>query len=493
MEGMRVAWVGVALVMLGASRARAQDAPPLETSISVESFQPASGPQSFATVEGAGVLPHLRTAAGALFHAASGGVTVFAVDAEDNLEKRQEVVRSQMWLDATFALGFKRRFQLGIVVPVLLSMQGDGIDAAANPATAEHLNQPALGDVRIDGKWLAAGGGDEVAVALAAAVTVPSSGGKDFVGEELPTFRPRVIVDDRFGKVSVAGNLGAVFRSPRTLFSSEHGQELTFGVAAGYDASKSLAIFGELFGRNGFSNDLDATPVEADAGIKVRRGSFVITLGGGAGVVRGVGAPDYRGFLGLAYVSPERHDTDGDGISDENEGLDYRDRTCAGAAEDKDGYEDDDGCPDPDNDGDDLLDDADKCPNSMEDVDGFEDADGCPDKDDDGDGVDDVKDACPGVKEDGAAPSAKDGCPASRGDADRDGVPDADDRCPEKAEDKDGFQDDDGCIDEDDDGDGAPDASDACRSAAEDKDGFDDEDGCPDIDYDGDGVLDACD
>jgi len=36
---------------------------------------------------------------------------------------------------------------------------------------------------------------------------------------------------------------------------------------------------------------------------------------------------------------------------------------CSGDAEDRDGFQDADGCPDPDNDGDGILDENDRCPN----------------------------------------------------------------------------------------------------------------------------------
>jgi outer membrane protein OmpA-like peptidoglycan-associated protein len=65
-------------------------------------------------------------------------------------------------------------------------------------------------------------------------------------------------------------------------------------------------------------------------------------------------------------------DRDGDGIPDE---LDK----CPDQPEDKDGFEDEDGCPDPDNDKDGIPDTADACPNEPETVNGFQDEDGCPD------------------------------------------------------------------------------------------------------------------
>ena len=87
-------------------------------------------------------------------------------------------------------------------------------------------------------------------------------------------------------------------------------------------------------------------------------------------------------------------DRDGDGILDDAD-------QCPLEPEDKDGFEDEDGCPETDNDGDGILDADDKCPMQPEDKDGFEDTDGCPDCDDDGDGVlecPEALDKCPGEK-----------------------------------------------------------------------------------------------
>jgi outer membrane protein OmpA-like peptidoglycan-associated protein len=91
-------------------------------------------------------------------------------------------------------------------------------------------------------------------------------------------------------------------------------------------------------------------------------------------------------------------------------------------------YQDDDGCPDsvPDTDSDGLDDQHDKCPTEAEDKDGFQDADGCPDPDNDGDGVLDAKDACPGV----AGPVENFGCPDT--DRDGDGIVDRLDNCPDE-------------------------------------------------------------
>jgi outer membrane protein OmpA-like peptidoglycan-associated protein/opacity protein-like surface antigen len=142
--------------------------------------------------------------------------------------------------------------------------------------------------------------------------------------------------------------------------------------------------------------------------------------------------------VGLVFLFGGQRDTDGDGI------LNKVDK-CPKLAEDKDGFQDEDGCPDLDNDGDGIPDIKDKCPNQAEDMDGFQDEDGCPDLDNDGDGIPDIKD-----------------------------------KCPNQAEDMDGFQDEDGCPDLDNDGDGIPDVKDQCPNQPETVNGFEDEDGCPD-------------
>jgi outer membrane protein OmpA-like peptidoglycan-associated protein len=103
-------------------------------------------------------------------------------------------------------------------------------------------------------------------------------------------------------------------------------------------------------------------------------------------------------------AKPETHDRDHDGIDDEHD-------KCPDVAEDFDGFEDTDGCPDPDNDNDRILDPQDKCPNEPEDYDGFEDADGCPDPDNDHDGFLDADDQCPDEAEVVNGNKDFDGCP----------------------------------------------------------------------------------
>jgi OOP family OmpA-OmpF porin len=101
---------------------------------------------------------------------------------------------------------------------------------------------------------------------------------------------------------------------------------------------------------------------------------------------------------------PKEEDLDKDGL------LGAAD-ACPNEAEDQDGYQDEDGCPDPDNDGDGVADAGDKCPAEAEDKDGYQDEDGCPDPDNDGDGFADAADKCASEPETKNGYLDDDGCP----------------------------------------------------------------------------------
>jgi outer membrane protein OmpA-like peptidoglycan-associated protein len=207
------------------------------------------------------------------------------------------------------------------------------------------------------------------------------------------------------------------------------GNEFTYGggvlIMLGDD---HFMISAESFGRTAANSTVDfwaknETPVEVLGGFKwLPDFGFTLGVGGSAGVTKGYGAPDWRVFGMLGYTMPAEEkapDADGDRIPDETD-------QCPNEPEDKDRFEDDDGCPDPDNDNDGVLDVDDKCPNDPEDIDGFEDENGCPDPDNDADGILDADDQCPNDP----GPPENNGCPDP--DRDGDGVPDRIDNCPDE-------------------------------------------------------------
>ena len=131
-----------------------------------------------------------------------------------------------------------------------------------------------------------------------------------------------------------------------------------------------------------------------------------------------------------------------------------------------------------DTDNDDMVDDVDRCPKEPEDRDLFDDSDGCPDPDNDGDGILDTADQCPLEAEDKDGFQDDNGCLDKDNDADT--IADTVDKCVAEPEDLDGYKDIDGCPDPDNDNDSFADDRDKCPNEAEVINGTEDEDGCPD-------------
>ena len=250
-------------------------------------------------------------------------------------------------------------------------------------------------------------------------------------GASLLSARAQAIVQHRFDRIVPFGTLGlGVWHvsSDDDVLGSDTDMLLHVGGGVRFFATPSIAIRAEARFLRGPSQQapyhLNASYGEFMVGV-----SFVPTFGGGA--------PAVDKPREVVVVAP-KVDTDGDGVADEDD-------RCPNEAEDKDLFDDTDGCPDPDNDGDGILDASDKCAMDAEDKDGFEDDDGCVDRDNDGDGVGDAQDACPAEVEDRDTYRDGDGCPDP--DNDKDGILDVADRCPNDAEVINGVDDDDGCPD----------------------------------------------
>jgi OmpA-OmpF porin, OOP family len=481
----------VSCVLGTAVAARAQSAPPYDPAIDVQLFEYASGPKTFFAVADAEVSRKRQLTLDVFFTFLTNPFTIYDVEPGTNGLRgtRAQVVTTLLTSELSAAYGLGDTTQLGVALPVVLSMSGDGLDPATAMAAPGGLAISGLGDLRVELKRHLWHRGD-LGVAAAAGLSLPSSfgsGGSSYLGDDLPSLRGRLIAQWTRGRLALGVNAGLVLRKPREIYATEVGQQATWAVGSSLRLSERFFVVGESFGRTGLMTfDVDRSPVEVEGGLRVFvTSSIAFVIGGGTGVVKGIGSPDLRVFTSLGYA-PDVRDSDADGV------INSRD-ACPSEREDFDGWQDSDGCPEADNDGDRRGDATDQCPNVSEDLDGWQDDDGCPELDNDGDGLADLEDKCAADKEDGQEPFPKDGCPVTKHDADFDGLVDARDACVTDAEDVDGFEDADGCPELDQDGDGVPDESDQCSLCAEDKDGWQDDDGCPELDNDSDGIADAAD
>ncbi len=484
--------VALCVMTAASGSAWAQSTPQVDVAVDLQTFEYAIGPKSFFSVSNADTAAKGQVAVDALVTYMTAPFKIYNVDIDENGNEsvgseRTQVVESVTSAQLTMAYGINDRFQVGANLPIIFSLEGQGLMPATGNPDPEGLNVTGLGDLLLEAKYrLVRRGG--LGIGGLVGVSLPTSYGSDgskFIGDNLPTARVRLALQYDIGRVSIGANGGVLLRKPRTIYASEVGQQLTWGGAIALRITQRFSLIGEAFGRTGLPDfSLDASPLEAIGGLRLyATNSVAVVLGGGAGLVKGIGSPESRFFLSLGYA-PDVRDSDGDGIPN------GRDK-CPLVEEDKDGVEDSDGCPDDDNDGDRRPDSMDKCPMEAEDIDGFDDDDGCPELDNDRDGIADLQDKCPNDAEDGKEPGATDGCPATKRDSDGDNLSDAVDQCPTVEEDMDGFEDGDGCPETDNDQDGILDGEDRCPLCPEDKDGFEDADGCPDLDNDRDGIADA--
>jgi OOP family OmpA-OmpF porin len=459
----------------------AQEAPVIEDEFTVQRFNPAPGPRNFFTTRGARIDGEMAWSAGLMLNYAFEPFVVVSCESDTNCDDpaaaREDipVVENMITGDLLGSLTPIPRVQIGLRVPITW-VDGQGLTPEGN-AEPNGLSAVGLGDAELEGKVRLHGEPrDTVVVGGALFLTGPLgtlTAEDSFIGDSSPTIGVRGIFDGAEGPASFGANLGAVWRSGGRVGSTEIGPEFRYGIAGGYKPSPVIRLLADGFGSTKFSSKNGTNALEIDAGAQFTPLGSPLALSGGVGtgVIQGVGVPTFRAFLGFMYVA-ERRDRDNDGIFDDDD-------QCPTDAEDRDGHEDSDGCPDGDNDGDTIADEADKCPGEAEDPDGFDDTDGCPELDNDKDGIPDVNDRCPDKAETMNGFEDKDGCP-DEPDKDGDGVPDARDKCPDEGEDTDGFEDTDGCPDPDNDADGVPDNQDECIDQAETKNGFQDEDGCPD-------------
>ena len=453
----------------------------VDHSISVQRFQAAPGPRNFFTMRGARTDGEKVWSAGVMVNYANEPLTVVSCLRVDDcsepgaIQEDVKVVENMVTGDFLGSFTIVPRVQLGLRIPVTW-LKGVGITEDGHDEP-KGINAVGLGDAEVEGKFRLYGDPKALfvigATVFATAPLGQATAKDKFMGDKLPTFGARAIFDGETQGFSFGGNLAGVYRKPVVIGGTNLGSEFRYAVAAGYRVSPVFRVMAEGFGTTRFSTQAGENTMEVLAGVQILPlGSpLQFTLGAGTGAVQGVGVPRVRGLLGVLYTA-EGKDSDDDGI----EGAADQ---CPTEPEDKDGYEDSDGCPDRDNDLDTIPDKGDKCPGQAEDQDGFQDGDGCPEADNDNDGIPDTGDRCPNEPESKNGYKDDDGCP-DEADTDNDGVPDSRDKCVNEAEDTDGYEDTDGCPDPDNDNDGILDADDECVDEAETKNGFEDEDGCPD-------------
>ena len=441
--------LAVALGFPGGARAQSGE-------LAVEQFRHVSDKVGILNVSTSKTLGHLgwNTELGVMY--AHEPLALVSVGDRDPREDGV-VIPGQVRFELIGGVGVYDWLQIDAGIPVVVGV-GDAEYGVAGRGASD-LTGFAMGDIRVglgfdvkamgekaaQEKWGGLGFGFRVNVWM------PTGDTASFNGEGSVRVEPELSLDYALpGNWKIAANLGYHIRPRSQVFNVVNDDLFRYGLGArGNIGVKGLDALVALSGGIQTAEQvapLDPTnevrdgsynPLEVLVGLGYNIAGFHVVAAGGPGINESIGTPDFRVLLQAGYVADGRKDTDGDGL------FDHVDQ-CVNEPEDKDNFEDSDGCPDLDDDRDGILDVADRCRLEPEDKDTFEDEDGCPDPDNDKDGILDVKDSCPREPEDKDQFEDSNGCPDP--DNDKDGVLDVNDRCPMVPEDKDQFEDEDGCA-----------------------------------------------
>ncbi|MDB4932053.1 MAG: hypothetical protein JWM10_4537, partial [Myxococcaceae bacterium] len=410
---------------LAPSVARAQTVG-TDTSIDAQTWWPAAGPTDHVALRSAMVSPSGAVGFGLLAHAMRQPLTLTPIA---NPADRRAAVDYAITTDFLWSVGILGRLQLSAAIPVVLAQSGDGARAVNAPGAAA-LGDTALRDIRVELSWAIVqrertADARGLGLRLDVGAAIPFGDSKGFNGSASATFAPTVVVDYRSRYLSVTANVGARLRETSTIADLAVGSVGVLGVGLAVRPVARLGLSVEYLNTLPLVTRADfntATTQELFAGLRYatdEAGDIELIAGGAAPLATAPLVPAWRALVGVSYA-PRGNDADRDGVVD-------ADDRCRTQAEDRDDFEDDDGCPDPDNDQDGVLDASDRCRDEPEDVDNHEDSDGCPDPDNDGDGVTDSDDQCVDAAAGAHPDEARPGCPIA--DTDQDGVLDPDDRC----------------------------------------------------------------
>lgn len=209
-----------------------------------------------------------------------------------------------------------------------------------------------LGDLRLDAKYMfldrqTLGYG----LAVDARLSLPTGNPAAYLGDGAPT--TQITVAGSAGKTLMAtANLGFRSGPARTLSNLDWGNRLTWGLGGAAPITDDLTAFAELDGeivlvKDTLTNDAGTRyPGEWRVGARYRvLPRLLATVAGGGGYTQGIGSPDARIVIGVSTASPTKErvlndgDMDADGIPDVND-------LCPNQAEDMNGKNDSDGCPD---------------------------------------------------------------------------------------------------------------------------------------------------
>ncbi len=316
-------------------------------SFDIRRFSPPTDPQGSLVLEPTTTAGHAAWSAGFIESYARR----LLVLRDQNGHEVAVPVADQLSFDALFNVGVGERLAFGLRIPAILAQTGD-----AFPTSGWRVPRSAVGDVTLDAKatLIPRGSLGGIGLAAVAKMTAPSGDPNSTISTRGVTGELRLLGEIDWIVAAMRASAGVLVRSERqVLLGDTYGQELPWALglvirprALGLDSQGRWQWFLESSGA------VAVTPSFAYArgsplafGISSRY-AFAQDFSALAGVQlpldSAVGVPSWRFVFGISWA-PRFQDSDGDGIPDDKD-------DCPELAEDYNGFEDDDGCPDGGND-----------------------------------------------------------------------------------------------------------------------------------------------
>jgi hypothetical protein len=313
-------------------------------------------------------------------------------------------------VNGTFLWGYgvTDRLELDLAVPVTFGQGGTGLA----PLTGGNaLKDTAVRDLRFGFAYAMLPRGSDWGLAPRLEISAPTGDSDQFAGERSGVIVPSIAADWRSGRFFAGAEVGARLRPTTQLLGARVGSQIVTAVGVGYDAlsRRDLLTFAleawalpTLVEQATFTkqselvslsvpNGQTITPAEWQLSARtapLRGGDLSVQASGGGPIPFGsdpaITTPRFRFTLGVRWAPRPRdgnRTTEGGALTHASPvdlQLASAHDVCTTEPDIVDGFRDDDGCPDEDQDKDGVPDRLDRCPLVPEDFAGL--TDGCPEK-----------------------------------------------------------------------------------------------------------------
>ena len=217
-----------------------------------------------------------------------------------------DLAENQVLMNLVLGVGLFEFLDIGMDVPIVLMQNG----TKCLNATCSNLTNYTgfgLGDMRFVIKLRLLNEKEyPIGLALASDIGIPTGKRRLFTGGKNASYEQRLIISKKFKYVEAAANVGYRVVDRVQAIGINYDDQFTFGVGAKGFLPHNIFAFGTIAGNIFLSDGGDAdTPVEFMGGVGYhwKKQNLACHVGGGARLVDGVAAADYRvmGSCGIDF------------------------------------------------------------------------------------------------------------------------------------------------------------------------------------------------